>query len=258
MPDPNGDEPRAVPAVTCHRMPRHSSASWGDLEERDTMAPSSARQVSVICAPPNGRNPGMTSVDLAFDRIARAAGVSSVTYWRLWDISEWAEVRGDVDLPASPTYHDPDSLITYQSIRGRLDEALSADRVVFWGDFMHMAVYQHHMADVLARAAADERLAHERFQLLRVSGHLRVLRRGVRIQPHRAVESKRPCPPALVPAQGGTGARRRAIRPRGGWTTGRGRWTVPPACAGTTARLARVRCRAAPVRSGRSSASACR
>lgn len=115
------------------------------------MAPSSARQVSVICAPPNGRNPGMTSVDLAFDRIARAAGVSSVTYWRLWDISEWAEVRGDVDLLASPTYHDPDSLITYQSIRGRLDEALSADRVVFWGDFMHMAVYQHHMADVLAR-----------------------------------------------------------------------------------------------------------
>ena len=115
------------------------------------MAASSLGQVSVICAPPNGRNPGMTSVDLAFEKVAHAAGATQVTYWRLWDVSEWSEFRGAGDLVASSSYRDPDSLIAYQSIRGRLDEAFSADRIVFWGDFMHMAVYQRHMADVLAR-----------------------------------------------------------------------------------------------------------
>ncbi|GAB3392832.1 hypothetical protein GCM10027568_20870 [Humibacter soli] len=116
----------------------------------------------------------MTSVDLAFANVANAAGLTDVTYWRLWDVSEWREFRGDVPLPASTTYLDPDTGMTYQSLRGRLDEVLNADRVVFWGDFMHMAVYQHHMSDVLARRIglcseeeADELVAN--VQLLRGS-----------------------------------------------------------------------------------------
>lgn len=132
----------------------------------------SSRRVNVICAPPNGRNPGMTSVDLAFANVANAAGLSDVTYWRLWDVSEWREFRGDAPLPTASTYLDPDTGMTYQSLRGRIDEVLSADRVVFWGDFMHMAVYQRHMSDVLARriglcspAEADELVAS--VQLLR-------------------------------------------------------------------------------------------
>jgi len=116
----------------------------------------------------------MTSVDLAFARVANAAGLTDVTYWRLWDVSEWREFRGDAALPSATSYLDPDTGMTYRSLRGRTDEVLSADRVVFWGDFMHMAVYQHHMSDVLARriglcseAEADELVAN--VQLLRGS-----------------------------------------------------------------------------------------
>ncbi|MGN6198944.1 hypothetical protein [Humibacter sp.] len=115
------------------------------------MAASSLGRVSVICAPPNGSNPGMTSVDLAFARVAEATGARDVTYWRLWDVGEWAEFRGDSPLAESAVYQDPGTGISYRSLRGHLDEALSANRVVYWGDFMHMAVYQRHMADVLAR-----------------------------------------------------------------------------------------------------------
>ncbi|MGN6205859.1 hypothetical protein [Humibacter sp.] len=115
------------------------------------MAASSLGKVSVICAPPNGRNPGMTSVDLAFGRVAQAARAKDVTYWRLWDVGEWIQFRGDAPLAESADYHDADTGITYRSLRGHLEEALSANRVVYWGDFMHMAVYQRHMADVLSR-----------------------------------------------------------------------------------------------------------
>lgn len=109
------------------------------------------RSVSVICAPPNGRNPGMTSVDLAFEEIAREAGVREATYWRLWDQSEWSTPPGGSSRRPDGTFLDEDSGLTYHPLRGRLDEALSSDCVVFWGDFLHMAVYQRQNVDVLTR-----------------------------------------------------------------------------------------------------------
>lgn len=115
------------------------------------MAWSDRGRVAVICAPPNGSNPGMTSVDLAFADVARTAGLTDVTYWRLWDFSEWREFRGDAELVPAGSYRDDDTGLVYQSLRGRWDEALSAEHVVFWGDFMHMAVYQQQTVDVLAR-----------------------------------------------------------------------------------------------------------
>jgi hypothetical protein len=93
----------------------------------------------------------MTSVDLAFAKVAAAAGLTDVAYWRLWDVSEWKQFRAGADLVQSATYVDPDTGMTYQSLRGRLDEVLDSGRVIYWGDFMHMAVYQAQTADVLSR-----------------------------------------------------------------------------------------------------------
>jgi hypothetical protein len=115
--------------------------------------------VHVLCAPPNGTNPGMTSVDLAFHTVAEAAGVDRVRYWRLWDQSEWHEPPGGSHRQDDGTFLDHDSELTYELVRGRLDEFLDARCVVYWGDFLHMAVYQRHMTHVLTHRTgvyADE------------------------------------------------------------------------------------------------------
>ncbi len=105
--------------------------------------------VNVLCAAPNGPNPGMATVDMAFrDTIAPRLG-ASVTYWRLVDQSEWLDPPGGSRRDPTGSFVDFDTGLTYQCLRGRLDEFLSADAVVFWGDFLHMAVYQVQVAHVL-------------------------------------------------------------------------------------------------------------
>lgn len=106
--------------------------------------------VSVFCAPPNGRNPGMSSVDLAFESVAAAAGASEVRYWRLWDQSEWLCPPGGSHAE-SGGFLDEVTGVSYEKVRGRLDEFLDARAIVFWGDFLHMAVYLRDNVDVLTR-----------------------------------------------------------------------------------------------------------
>ncbi|WP_076261504.1 hypothetical protein [Intrasporangium flavum] len=106
-------------------------------------------RVNVVCAPPNGPNPGMASVDLAFEHVARHAGLTDVRYWRLWDQSEWRAAPGGSERLDDHRVRDTDTGLTYELARGRLEEVLDADRVVFWGDFLHMAVYLEHSAHVL-------------------------------------------------------------------------------------------------------------
>ncbi|MFC4243702.1 hypothetical protein ACFOYW_09980 [Gryllotalpicola reticulitermitis] len=113
----------------------------------------SAPRINVLCAPPNGVNPGMTTVDLAFAELAATEGFDDVTYWRLWDSSEW---RTDAPRAAGPvsspySFYDEESGLTYRNARGHLDEFLSADAIVFWGDFLHMKSYLGITADVLTR-----------------------------------------------------------------------------------------------------------
>jgi hypothetical protein len=108
-------------------------------------------RVHVICAPPNGRNPGMASVDLAFDRVATSLGLTDVTYWRMWDVSEWIDHRRGASLEPREMYVDEDSGLSYRPLRGAVDAALDADLIVYWGDFLHMAVYQTQTEDVLVR-----------------------------------------------------------------------------------------------------------
>ncbi len=105
--------------------------------------------ISVICAPPNGRNPGMATVDLAFAEIAQAAGVDDVTYWRLWDQSEWVADPSGSYSSGYDAWHDPDTELDYRNLRGHLDAAVAADVVVFWGDFLHMAPYHAEAARIL-------------------------------------------------------------------------------------------------------------
>lgn len=107
--------------------------------------------VSVICAPPNGRNAGMASVDLAFADMATRFPNLDVTYWRLWDASEWIDPQGVSQRRGPGAFFDPDTGLVYRILRNRLNEALGADRVIFWGDFLHMGVYLDQTADVLHR-----------------------------------------------------------------------------------------------------------
>lgn len=107
-------------------------------------------RVNVLCAPPNGRNPGMASVDLAFEAVARHLN-SDITYWRLWDQSEWYEPPGGSRGLGEGAFGDETSGLSYRLARGRLEEFLDADAVVYWGDFHHMSVYLDQTADVLHR-----------------------------------------------------------------------------------------------------------
>lgn len=107
--------------------------------------------INVLCAPPNGRNPGMAAVDLAFGSLATELQVTP-RYWRLWDASEWLEpVAGSHTEPDSEIFHDDLTGLFYEPLRGRLAEFLDADAIVFWGDFLHMNVYLQQTVDVLRR-----------------------------------------------------------------------------------------------------------
>jgi hypothetical protein len=108
-------------------------------------------RINVLCAPPSAPNPGMATVDLAFAEIAAKEHFPGVTYWRLWDASEWL---GEGQLPpaeAPREFLDADTGLRYQNLRGRLDEFLDAEAIVFWGDFLHMAEYLAMNADILTR-----------------------------------------------------------------------------------------------------------
>lgn len=107
-------------------------------------------KLNVLCAPPNGRNPGMASVDMALQPLIQDLGVEA-TYWRLWDQSEWIDPPGGSAKVDEVTVVDETSRLKYRLARGRLQEFLDADAVVFWGDFHHMAVYLDQTADVLHR-----------------------------------------------------------------------------------------------------------
>jgi len=93
----------------------------------------------------------MASVDRAVARVLGTSESADVTYWRLWDVGEWTDHRAGAELSNEEEFYDSDTELIYRSARGRLDQVLDADHIVYWGDFLHMAVYQSHTADVLSR-----------------------------------------------------------------------------------------------------------
>lgn len=113
--------------------------------------PDSAASVHVLCATPNGRNPGMASVDLAAGSVLGSLGYADVTYWRLWDQSQWRDNPGG-STPVGPgRFLDELTGLVYRDAAASPDEFLAADHVLYWGDFLHMATYQDQAAHVLHR-----------------------------------------------------------------------------------------------------------
>lgn len=111
-----------------------------------------SKKVHVLCAPPGAGNAGMTTVDLGFEAMSRSLGLDDVVYWRLWDQSEWRTPVGGTSLTDDGSFADHSTGLVYRNLRGRLDEFLAADAVVYWGDFMHMAFYLQANVDTLVSA----------------------------------------------------------------------------------------------------------
>ncbi len=93
----------------------------------------------------------MASVDLAASSILRDLADVEPTYWRLWDQAEWLSVPGGSEVTADGRFFDPDTGMLYENLRGRVEELLDADCVIYWGDFHHLAAYQRDAADILSR-----------------------------------------------------------------------------------------------------------
>ncbi|WP_435736842.1 hypothetical protein V5D56_19065 [Cellulosimicrobium sp. PMB13] len=93
----------------------------------------------------------MTTVDLSFEAVSRSLGLDDVVYWRLWDQSEWRTPVGGSSVLDDGSFADEGTGLVYRNLRGRLDEFLDADAVVYWGDFLHMAFYLEANVDTLSR-----------------------------------------------------------------------------------------------------------
>ncbi len=140
-------------------MPTHQYVSSSSLPEalpECATGKKSRPTVSIICAPPNGRNPGMASVDLAAKSVLNGLGPVATTYWRLWDQSEWQGVAGGSHITSDGRFYDPDTGLTYEPLRHRIDEALKSDLLIYWGDFHHLAAYQRDAARILGTSLGIE------------------------------------------------------------------------------------------------------
>lgn len=80
-------------------------------------------RISLICAPPH-RNPGMCSVDLAFEHVLQRRGRSA-------DLRRYA-YGGPYEAVGLATRS-----LGYASLEVELDAVLASDVILFWGDFQH-------------------------------------------------------------------------------------------------------------------------
>lgn len=112
-------------------------------------------RVHAVCAPPYGRNPGMSTVDLGLARVAEHLGPDvDVRCWRLWDDGEWRKPAGRTRVVGPALVNDVDSGLDYSLVRGREDELADCDVLLYWGDFHHMAPYQRSTVEVLTSELA--------------------------------------------------------------------------------------------------------
>jgi len=115
------------------------------------------KKISVICAPPPSPNPGMMTVDLAFhDLWQENFPQHQVRFWHILSEAERKAGWKTRHLPEKNARET--SLLQYECLRGNRDEAFTADVIIFWGDFFHMAHYREQSARWLG--AADKTLSH--------------------------------------------------------------------------------------------------
>jgi hypothetical protein len=109
------------------------------------------KQISVICAPAPGPNPGMSSVDLAFHGVAKRLGVdANVRYWHLYMPEE---LHGKYTPEQARQMQQAQRLpFDYDCFRDRLDEVYASDAIVYWGDFLQARDYHHDMSTMMVDA----------------------------------------------------------------------------------------------------------
>lgn len=109
-----------------------------DAERRELSTP---RSLSLISAKPRILNPGMLSVELAFERLVTRHGLNLEI--RRYCLEEQKEVALGT------------SGVRFACLLERFEEALAGDRVLFWGDFLH--AWNYHVFDVLPEIKEDAR-----------------------------------------------------------------------------------------------------
>lgn len=105
------------------------------------------KRISAICACPPHFNPGMHLADLALDFTLRRLGGAQPRRHALYLPSD-LRALGSGDAKGPPHFGLP---FEYARLQGRLDEALAADAVVYWGDFLHSRHYRRAVARLLVR-----------------------------------------------------------------------------------------------------------
>jgi hypothetical protein len=99
-------------------------------------------RISLIAARPH-LNPGMYSVDLAFDRLAERHGLR-------------AEIRrycyGGPHRATGLERH----VLEYESLEQGFDDVLASDLILYWGDFHHAYVYWRNALRLPPHAPADD------------------------------------------------------------------------------------------------------
>ncbi len=104
--------------------------------------------ISVICAVPPGLNPGMASVDMGCHAFLARAGINvEVHFYHFISLEE--------RLAHKKIYDKKDRLaqmrlpITYEVMHNNLDKIYASDAILFWGDFLHDALYHKRMAKMV-------------------------------------------------------------------------------------------------------------
>ena len=105
-------------------------------------------RISVLCANAPKPNPGMLSVDMAFYALAKRYNLGGV---RFYQVLNQADIHGDRpdDLQGEVSARER-SPITYFRLGDEPSAIEGADKLIYWGDFSHMA----HFEPIVARRYA--------------------------------------------------------------------------------------------------------
>jgi hypothetical protein len=107
------------------------------------------RRLAVVLATPPGFNPGMAATELALSAFMSRHGLSSYAeYFRLQSVSERL-----AHLPAEERRRAEDLTETglaFRPAHEQLDRITSSEAVLFWADFLHMAIYVRELEPLIA------------------------------------------------------------------------------------------------------------
>ena len=125
-------------------------------------------RISIICATAARPNPGMASVDLAFQALNRRYALGDACYYQLYTAEEVYKNKSAGKKIYAKHGVPP---LEYRCMRGKLDEIYDSDAIIFWGDFLHSARFLRDTGYRLERigisndAESGTAIAHRHFLL---------------------------------------------------------------------------------------------